>query len=130
MVLTIDSNHFVGGVGSGPKNIGSRKKASGTKTAKSDQDFDKKLVDKKEQVAQVQKKAGMPQEQNFRISRQGQFIKNIAEKFEKTPDVRNEKVEHIKKLIKEGMYDVSPAAIAEKMLKDPETAAKLLKPIT
>ncbi|MCK5687199.1 flagellar biosynthesis anti-sigma factor FlgM [bacterium] len=129
MVLTIDSNHFIGGIGSGPKKIGSRKKASGTKEVKNDQSFENKLVEKKDQVAQTQKKAGMPQEQNFRISRQGQFIKNIAEKFEETPDVRKEKVEQIKKLIREGMYDVSPAAVAEKMLKDPETAAKLLRPI-
>lgn len=129
MVLTIDSNHFIGGVGSGVRKLDSRKKASENSEIKNSQVFEKNLIEKKDHTVVEQNKNGLTQEQNFKISQQGQFIKNIAEKFEKIPDVRREKVEEIKRLIREGMYDVSPAAVAEKMLKDPETAARLLKPI-
>ena len=69
--------------------------------------------------------AGKPAE-GVQISSEAEKVKFVQEAVRRTPDVRADKVERIKALIKEGKYDVSAEELAQKLI-DTGVADKLIR---
>lgn len=60
------------------------------------------------------------------ISAEAEKVRFVQEAVRKTPDIRADKVDRIKALIKDGKYDVSAEELAQKLI-DTGVADKLLK---
>ncbi len=62
----------------------------------------------------------------MQVSSEAEKVKFVQEAVRKTPDVRADKIDRIKALIKEGKYDVSAEELAQKLI-DTGVADKLIR---
>jgi flagellar biosynthesis anti-sigma factor FlgM len=133
-MITIDGNNIVGGP---HRNFNIRQTSNKKNTSKADKNskvFEDMVSKKENPPEEVTQSKKVINEDNmslktYQLSESARFIKGVMDKVSQVPDVRKEKVERLKELIRKGMYDISPSAVAKKMLDDPEVAAKLLAPI-
>ena len=134
-MLTINGNNMIGGPRKNYGISGPQKNQKANRKAQiKDKNAEKFEEILEEQTSNVGKKNVkteiLPQaKSDYQLSQQVQFLKGVMDKVEEVPDVRKEKVERLKELVRKGMYDISPDAVAKKMLQNPKVAAKLLAPI-
>ena len=71
----------------------------------------------KETLEQIREKQGYDSTK-VSISDKGKTFSMIKKKVDASPDVREDKIAHYKKLIESGQYKVDPEKVAEAMIKE------------
>lgn len=102
-----------------------RKKKDVKGTEKFDEILKTKEKDGAGKVAE-EKSGAAGRADRVQISSEAEKVRFVQEVVRKTPDIRADKVDKIKALIKEGKYDVSAEDLAQKLI-DSGVADKLLR---
>ncbi|MFV1951707.1 MAG: flagellar biosynthesis anti-sigma factor FlgM [Nitrospinota bacterium] len=74
--------------------------------------------DLKETPPKIAKDESVEKSSDVEISERAKKIQNIDDVVKAAPDVRTEKVEELKKEIKEGTYNINSDKIAQKILEE------------